>query len=129
MLRRLSTTMGLVARIMCAVALASLSFHLPAEARTRSLTTAEIVSYTLPDGSLPPLCVTVPDGSGQGKIVKLGADTLGLIQKHVLPSSGGTWDDSHLAISGDVLPEVPVHTLRHLLYPPGSGPRAPPAFV
>lgn len=127
MLRRLSAGMGFLARIACAVALASLAFHLPAEARTRALSTVELVSYTLPDGSLPPLCVTVPDGSGQGKIVKLGSDTLGLVQKHVLPSSGGAWQGARIMLPGVLLPEGAVRTLRHLLYPPGSGPRAPPA--
>jgi hypothetical protein len=120
---------GIATRIMCALALLSLAFSIPAEADARALTSAEVVAYMLPDGSLPSLCVTVPDGSGQGKIVKLGADSLGLYHSvAALPVPDHNGGVRVLAAASRIdLPETRV--LRHLLYPPGAGPRAPPAFA
>jgi hypothetical protein len=118
--------MGIATRIMCALALLSLAFAVPAEADARALTSSEVAAYMLPDGSLPSLCVTVPDGSGQGKIVKLGADSLGLHHSvAALPVPCQTAGDRLLTASVRIdLPQTRV--LRHLLHPPGAGPRAPP---
>ncbi len=124
---RRATWMGIATRVFCAIALLSLTLAAPAEASTRALSGDEIAHYMLPDGSLPSLCVTVPDGSGQGKIVKLGASTLGLHHHDViLPVPAEPAGPQLVIVSHEMAPARP-DALRHLLYPPGAGPRAPPA--
>lgn len=117
---------GLGLRMACALALVSLALHLPAEAGARQLSSAEIAAYTLPDGSLPALCVTVDDGTGQGKIVKLGIETLALHKHAALLPSPDSAGGLRLADAGARLALAEAPRLRHLLYPPGAGPRAPP---
>lgn len=117
----------LLTRIFCAVAVLSISFSLPENSNARQISPAEIAAYVLPDGTLPPLCVTLPDGSGQGKIVKLGADTLGLHHPSILSFPHFAATPVALSGSGErILAQSLI--LRHLIYPPGSGPRAPPAY-
>ncbi|HZG27638.1 MAG TPA: hypothetical protein VE079_04175 [Ensifer sp.] len=113
-------------RIFCAVALLSLALSAPAEANSRALSSEEIAAFMLPDGSLPSLCVTIPDGSGQGKIVKLGADSLGLHHHDVMLPMPAEAAGARLVIVAEQLDPARPDALRHLLYPPGAGPRAPP---
>lgn len=122
----LSKFMGLFARILCVAAVVSIGFSAEASGNLRELSAAEIAAYMLPDGTLPALCVTVPDGSGQGKIVKLGSDTLGLHSAVALPVPSPSFVTLK-ASGGELLFPPKAAQLRHLLYPPGSGPRAPPA--
>lgn len=123
----LAAVAGIGVRIACALALMSLALQLPAEASARRLSSAEVAVYTLPDGTVPPLCVTIPDGTGKGKIVKLGDDTQALYkQASLLPAPD--WSAGlRLCDAGERLTLPVPAVLRHLIYPPGSGPRAPPA--
>ena len=121
-----ATLLEIVTRFFCAIALLSMTLAAPTEANSRALSSEEIAIYMLPDGSLPSLCVTIPDGSGQGKIVKLGASTLGLHHHDVmLPVPAETAGARVLVLSERLDPPTP-EAVRHLLYPPGAGPRAPP---
>ena len=118
---------GMLARLLCALSLVFLGFAQPASAGPRTLSPEELAAYVLPDGTIPSLCVTLADGSGKGVIVKLGVGTLGMHSVAALPvpfADGGAavhFVSEHLIIAK----EPP---LRRLLYPPGAGPRAPPAF-
>ncbi len=120
------TRLALTLRIICAVALVSIGFAENAQAGARNIPTAELAQYVLPDGTLPELCVTLDDGSGDGKIVRLGSDTLGAHHHDAVlppPHAGGPY----------VLPNAervfpPRHIdIRIALHPPGCGPRAPPS--
>ena len=121
-----ATVLGIVTRFFCAIALLSLALSAPAEANSRALSSEEVAAYMLPDGSLPSLCVTIPDGSGQGKIVKLGADSLGLHHHDVILPVPAATAGARLVIVSERLDPASPDALRHLLYPPGAGPRAPP---
>lgn len=126
MRHRLAKTIGMGMRLVLALALLSLALYAPAEAGSRTLTSAEIAAYTLPDGSLPALCVTVPDGSGKGQIIKLGGGALGLHNHPVaLPLPDDTAGARPLGIGLRIAAPAAI-TLSAILYPPGSGPRAPP---
>lgn len=109
----------------CVIGLVAFGFAATANGSTRELTASEVASYVLPDGSLPSLCVTIPDGSGQGKIVKLAPDAMGLNKAVAMPMPMGN-GCAHFAHLEESLRPTPAAVLRHLLYPPGSGPRAPP---
>jgi hypothetical protein len=121
----MATWRDIAIRALCVIGLVAFGFAATASGSARELTASEVASYVLPDGSLPSLCVTIPDGSGQGKIVKLASDTMGLHKTVAIPAPAhGVCD--HVALGDDTLTPKPAAALRHLLYPPGSGPRAPP---
>lgn len=117
-----------VTRLLCVFAVLSFGFSSNASAGAREISPQELAAYMLPDGSVPVLCVTVPDGSGSGKLVRLHADTLAVQQPAALPApQPGTGLLVRPSFAGWVLPATP--PLHHHLYPPGSGPRAPPATI
>jgi hypothetical protein len=121
-----ATILEIVTRFFCALAFLSMTLAAPAEANSRTLSSEDVAAYMLPDGSLPSLCVTMPDGSGQGKIVKLGADSLGLHHHHIILPVPAEAAGARLVIVSERLDLPKPDALRHLLYPPGAGPRAPP---
>ena len=129
-MRTVTKLRSLATRILCALALVSFGFAAPgaASGNSRALSSTEIAAFMLPDGSLPSLCVTATDGSGKGIIVKLAGDTLGMHPLAELPSP--MLDGGLVFRNGsERLALVRETPLRHLLYPPGSGPRAPPATI
>lgn len=130
MRRRLIARVGLVVRVLSAFAFAFLCFASTSQSfgDQRELSASEVAAYLLPDGSLPSLCVTIPGSSGQGKIVKLASDTLGLCKVVAFSLPAAPVITAHAAGKGSPVSGQD-HPLRHLLYPPGSGPRAPPTSV
>jgi hypothetical protein len=120
---------GFAARIICVLTLVSFGFaSSAASANTRQLSAAELAGYMLPDGSVPVLCVTLPDGSGNGKIIKLGIDTLGVHPVATLPAPVFAGGYLVRAVTLSSAPQKDI-LLHKILYPPGAGPRAPPAKV
>ncbi len=122
------TRLALTLRIICAVALVSIVFAENAQAGNRNLPAAELAQYILPDGTLPELCVTLDDGSGNGKIVRLGSDTLGAHHHDVLlppAPAGGPYvvQNAERAFPPRRI-NIPI-----ALHPPGCGPRAPPTSL
>lgn len=119
---------GLALRMICALALLSIGFAQEAQAGNRTVSAAELAQYVLPDGTLPGLCITIPDGSGSGKIVRLGSDTLGAhhVQALVLPDHD---NGSRLLAAGLRLLPVRNVILSLDLHPSGHGPRGPPSSL
>ncbi len=117
-------------RALCAIALVFVGFahQLPAAA-ANDLSPAALAQYVLPDGTLPTLCVTVTDDSGKehGKIAHLNPCEACRIGASVLLPQPA---DITGAPMGFVLrAELPrrAEAFRRALFPPNTGPRAPPA--
>jgi hypothetical protein len=116
-------------RILCAVALVFVGFahQLPAAA-AGEFDPAELAQYVLPDGTLPTLCVTTTDKSGQDQHDKAhshGCEACRISAAILLPAAD---------IAGAVIPfapavELPIRTeaFHRQLFPPNTGPRAPPS--
>ncbi|MCO6186741.1 hypothetical protein [Rhizobium sp. L1K21] len=127
-MKQFGRKLGLTLRIICALALLSIGFAQVAQAGNRVVPAAELALYVLPDGSLPDLCITIPDGSGGGKIVRLGSDTMGALHAHpFMPPEQET--GARVLLAGARLLPVQIAPVSRHLYRPGSGPRAPPAFL
>jgi len=117
-------------RILCTIALVfvGLAHQVPAVAEN-DLSPAALAQYVLPDGTLPTLCVTVTDDSGKehGKIAHLNpCEACRISAAVVLPQPA----DLTGAPMGFVLAaELPrrVEAFHRELFPPNTGPRAPPA--
>lgn len=127
--RIFGTTQWLV-RILCAVALLSVGFaHSPAVSSAAELTAVELAQYRLPDGTLPVLCVTekTPDGKEHSKAYMPGCEACRISAAALLPTPP-TEICEHLAFVRDDAVVARNEAFRRQLYPPNSGPRAPPAL-
>jgi hypothetical protein len=115
-------------RIICAVALLFVGLaHQPMLAAVGELTPFELAQYRLPDGSLPVLCVTYrgADGKEHGKTFAPGCELCRIVAAVILPSPPLQGAERLTAGLGKVVaPKAEV--FRRQLYPPNSGPRAPP---
>jgi hypothetical protein len=122
------TTQWLV-RILCAVALLSVGFaHRPAVSAAE-LTPIELAQYRLPDGTLPVLCVTerTPDGKEHSKAYMPGCEACRISAAILLPTPP-TDICEHLAFVREDVVVARSETFHRQLYPPNTGPRAPPTL-
>ncbi len=126
MVQRRTMTASLL-RIMCALALVMLGFALkPVVALSP---TAELAAYQLPDGSIPSLCLThTGEKPGKDAMPQNGCEACRLSASIILPQP------PLVALPGGALTAASVVLERAFylsprLYPPSSGPRAPPSSV
>ena len=114
-------------RILCAIALLSVGFaHKPVLAFAAPA--PQSVAFQLPDGSFADLC-TVHDGDQhKGKMTDHGCEACRLSASILMPTPPVQAGEI-LRISADVLVFERPESVRHRLYPPNSGPRAPPSFL
>jgi hypothetical protein len=122
-------TTRLLVRILCAVALLSVGFaHRPAVSAAE-LTPVELAQYRLPDGTLPVLCVTerTPDGKEHSKAYMPGCEACRISAAALLPTPPMDICE-HLALVREDIVVTRDEAFRRQLYPPNSGPRAPPAL-
>lgn len=116
-------------RILCAVALVFVGFAHQAPAAAADPGPAEFSEYVLPDGTLPTLCVTVSDTSDQGQHGKAhshGCEACRIGASTLLPAPA---DVAGLPIPFAVAAELPIpdEAFQRQLFPPNTGPRAPPS--
>ncbi|MDR6820930.1 hypothetical protein J2X76_006130 [Neorhizobium sp. 2083] len=91
---------------------------------------AEFADFVLPDGTLPTLCVTSTEDGGKGsssphKAHSQGCEACRINAAVILPGptdTGGIW------VGVASVTELPlrVETIHRQIYPPNTGPRAPP---
>ncbi|MBY3135360.1 hypothetical protein [Rhizobium laguerreae] len=117
-------------RILCAVALVFVGFahQLPAAA-AGEFDPAKLAQYALPDGTLPTLCVTTTDKSGQDQHDKAhshGCEACRISTSILLRAPT---DIAGAAIPFSAAVELPIRTeaFHRQLFPPNTGPRAPPS--
>ncbi|KQV65180.1 hypothetical protein [Rhizobium sp. Root1220] len=117
-------------RLVCAIALVFVGFahQVPAiagEARG----SVELAQYLLPDGTLAPLCTTVIDGAGEkhGKVGHLqGCEACRINASALLPMPADIVG-ARLGFVRAVELQRRIETIHRQLYPPNTGPRAPPS--
>lgn len=115
-------------RILCVLALVLVGFDSQrSPTGPGELTPAELAQYRLPDGTLPIVCITYQDedGNTRGK-VHVPACYACQIATAVLLPAAPIVDSGHLPflVASFVAPRREVFHRR--LYPPNTGPRAPP---
>lgn len=127
--RTFGTTQWLV-RILCAVALLFVGFaHRPAVSIAAEPTPFELAQYRLPDGTLPVICVTerTPDGQEHSKAYMPGCEACRISAAVLLPAPP-TDICEHLTFARENIFVAGEETFHRQLYPPNSGPRAPPTL-
>jgi hypothetical protein len=125
--KHFGTTQWMV-RIICALALLFVGFtHQPPISNADELAPAELAQYQLPDGTLPVLCVTYkgPDGKEHSKSHAPGCEACRIASAALLPMPP-TEICEHLAFIGRDVLAPKTEAFHRQLYPPNTGPRAPP---
>jgi hypothetical protein len=116
-------------RLICVIALVMVGFaHKPAAAEPVSL---RFAAYILPDGTLPTLCVTdngSPKSDPGGVLHDHGCDACRLSGAILMPEPPLLGAQA-VAFSTVMRAVERVYRLKLALYPPSSGPRAPPPTV
>jgi hypothetical protein len=115
-------------RILCAVALLLVGFaHRPPVLGNQA---EDYAAYRLPDGSLPSLCITATDEDGKDtthhKWLGQGCEACRIGASVLLPHPNDL-TGVHLTYQRAVPPPHRPETFRRQLYPPNTGPRAPPS--
>ena len=123
-MRRTTRQMAQWLRILCAVALLSVGFaHNPVMAF--AATANQAAAYQLPDGSFAELCTVNDLDQHKGKMSDHGCEACRLTTSTLIPTAPIVAGDI-LRISTDARVFERPESVRHRLYPPNSGPRAPP---
>ncbi|MBB3290101.1 MULTISPECIES: hypothetical protein [Rhizobium] len=128
MRKTISLTWQWSVRILCAVALLFVGFaHQPVVATADEISPLEIAQYRLPDGSLPILCITYKDADGKvhGKAYAPGCEACRIASAAVLPTPPTDVYERLVSQRGEIV-VVKSEAFYRQLYPPNTGPRAPP---
>lgn len=114
-------------RITCVLALVMVGFgHKPVVAAPLQV---QFSAYILPDGTLPTLCVTDNgDQQPKGTMKDHGCDACRLAAMILTPAQPDI-EGQAIAFSTVVRVFERQHRLVRAIYPPSSGPRAPPQIV
>ncbi|MGY5774765.1 hypothetical protein [Rhizobium sp. LEGMi135b] len=128
MRKTISRTFQWSARIICAVALLLVGFaHQPIIATADEISPSELAQYRLPDGSLPILCITYKDADGKvhGKAYTPGCEACRIASATMLPTPPTEISERLTSPRGETL-IAKSEAFHRQLYPPNTGPRAPP---
>lgn len=119
---------GVLLRIMCAIAFVCVGFAHKPLVQTPQIT-GDLAQYTLPDGTLPVLCLPTDDGhSKTDHGLGSGCEACRLTATSLVP----TPTDIHGSpILRELVFEVvaPSESTYRQLFPPNSSPRGPPSSV
>jgi len=111
-------------RVLCAIALLSVGFaHKPMTAFAADH--VQSLAYQLPDGTFAEICSEHDGDQHKGKMADFGCDACRLSASILVPMPPSEAGDI-LRVSSDVSVVERPESIRHRLYPPNSGPRAPP---
>lgn len=119
----------LAVRMLCALALLLVGFaHKPPVVVAHALTPAELALYTLPDGTIPDICMTSEDGGSKNDGHKSGSgcEACRLSASVILPQPGDTAGEPILREADRFVP-VRIEAFHRQLFPPNAAPRGPPS--
>lgn len=120
--------MGTMMRILCAIALLFVGLsHKPPTVHASTFTPAELAAYTLPDGTLPVLCLPSQDETGKSNSHDLGngCEACRLMSATLLPEPPTVGGIAVLHTPDRYIPRRNEAFYRQL-FPPNAPPRAPP---
>lgn len=129
MIKRLGFAKQCIVRTMCALALLFVGFaHKPPIVANSQTPLNEITQYTLPDGTLPVLCLPSEDGKAKHDHSNMGSgcEACRLTASLLLPAPA---DELGLPILHKTERSTPIRTeaFYRQLFPPNASPRGPPS--
>lgn len=124
----IASDMAKLVRILCAIALLCVGFAHKTPVSVTAIPTAELAAYTLPDGSLPVLCLPEDGGHGKGGGHDFGngCEACRITASTVLPLPSDTI--GRPVVAGEII-ELPLRreAFYRQLFPPNTSPRGPPS--
>jgi hypothetical protein len=126
-MKKARATTSEILRLICVVALMMAGFaHKPPPAMPRQV---QFAAYVLPDGKLPTLCLNDSATDPQkGALHDYGCDACRLAASILMPEPPRVGAQA-IAFATIVRTVERQYRLQRALYPPSSGPRAPPFSV
>ena len=116
-------------RMLCVVALVLLGLaHRPAVSPAPQFSPQEIAALTLPDGTLPELCLPSDEGTGKSHMASSDFEACRISAAVLLPAPADAVGSRMPLIAAVTLPQ-PAEAHDRQLFPPDSHPRAPPVSV
>lgn len=116
-------------RMFCVVALVMLGLaHRPAVSFAPQLSPQEIAALTLPDGTLPELCLPSEDGKSKPHAGTSTCEACRIAATALLPTPSDAVGVRLPLIAAVALPQ-PAEAHYRQLFPPAAHPRAPPVTV
>ncbi|MBW6424913.1 hypothetical protein KX729_26060 [Rhizobium sp. XQZ8] len=119
-----------IVQTLCVLALLFLGLVHQPPMPTSDARAAEFAGFVLPDGTLPTLCITSTEDGGKGsssphKVHSQGCEACRIDAGVILP---GPTDTGGISVSFVSVAELPLRaeSIRRQIYPPNTGPRAPP---
>lgn len=114
--------------VLCTLALFFVGFAHKVPEVFGNLSPQEVAAYTLPDGTLPELCLPSTDGGdhGHGTALGTGCEACIISASIILPLPAEVADRPPRQVGEAVLP-VRYEAFYRQIYPPNAAPRAPPA--
>ncbi|WEZ85929.1 hypothetical protein P6U16_23400 (plasmid) [Rhizobium sp. 32-5/1] len=120
--------MAKLVRILCAIALLCVGFAHKIPAVEPSVPLSEIAAYTMPDGTLPVLCLPSQDNHQEQPLHALGSgcEACRITASVVLPTPADTIGQAIL-VGTEVQQPIRREAFYRQLFPPNATPRGPPA--
>ncbi len=113
-------------RIICVVALVLLGLaHRPSVSSAPQFSPQEIAALTLPDGTVPELCLPSEDGKGKVHAAASDCEACRIAAAALLPAPADA-EGIRMSLIGAVTLPQPAEAHYRQLFPPASHPRAPP---
>ncbi|WP_454288951.1 hypothetical protein [Rhizobium arsenicireducens] len=115
-----------VVRALCVVALLAVGFgHRTPVLAAPSLSVEEMAALTLPDGTLPELCLPGDGRGSEGQLTRVPCDACVISASILLPAPADLTGE-RLSAAAEVLLPPRVEAFYRQLFPPNAAPRAPP---
>ncbi len=124
----IASDMAKMVRILCALALLCVGFAHKVPVVDAALSTSEIASYTLPDGTLPELCLPGQgdDDKHSDHDLRTGCEACRIAASIVVPTPADSIGQA-VVVGAEVLLPMRREAFYRQLFPPNATPRGPPA--
>ncbi|MDZ7874047.1 MAG: hypothetical protein U5N27_13435 [Rhizobium sp.] len=120
--------MAKLVRIICAIALLCVGFAHKTPVIESAIPLSELASYTLPDGTIPILCLPSQDDSGKhhSNDRGTGCEACRLSASIILPAPADSIGQA-IVVGAEIQLPVRHEAFYRQLFPPNASPRGPPA--
>lgn len=124
----ITSDMAKLVRMLCAIALLSVGFAHKTPVIESAIPLSEISAYTLPDGTLPVLCLPGHDENGKHHSPDFGngCEACRITASIVVPAPADSIGQA-IVVAAEIQLPIRREAFYRQLFPPNTSPRGPPA--